>query len=478
MNSCGHKGSRNKLGWEVILFFAVYLFMPSYCAIELSSSLPLITASRLLWSLMAIMLVCYRRNDLFDLRKVNIRAWNLGLTADVSLKRGLMTYFALLLTCNAALLPTDKGEALKALFVLIAESYLLVWMLTLILNTREKLVKAIKVLVMASGVVAVIAAIGCVLGINPFHYLNTVQRKMLMTSELRLGMLRAEAGFGHPVYYGAFCAVIAPINMYLIEYSEKRWEKRVFSLCLSMNVVGLVLSNSRGSLAAFGCILIVFVALRIRRKEFWKMIRIYMPSVLIALAVLVLVASSSAAGIQFLQGIINSLLNVLFPGQFATDVTIIPEANPAAPVDESIVINYGSNTGGMKSRIAQLSGIVWTLSQKPLFGLGSNAHVRGLIAYQYVGDQWWVSHTFDMGLVAIVCQYGLIGLLGYAALYAVIFKTVLAKRYREDPLMRCLGLAFVSYMLCLITIASLDRVEWILIALIVCLTNICRKKER
>ena len=112
-----------------------------------------------------------------------------------------------------------------------------------------------------------------------------------------------------------------------------------------------------------------------------------------------------------------------------------------------------------------------------MFGFGSNAHTRGLIYYEWEVGNWVQTDTFDVGLVAIICQYGIVGLLGYIALFGSVAMTVLSKKYRQDPLMYFLMLAFVTYLLCLITISSLDKMLWVLIAAIVCLVNILRKEE-
>lgn len=398
---------KDKLGWDVILFFALYVISPSYCAIELSSRLPLITVSRVLLVTMLLMLVIRRSEDFYALRKGNVRQLNFGLTGDRFLRWGMLIYFILLVICDLALLPADFGEALKAMFIVIAESYMLVWILTLVLDTREKLLTALQVLVVASAVTAVVATAGCVLDGNPFYYLNTVHREMLMASFYRLGMLRAEAGFGHPVFYGAFCAIITPINMYFVENSEQKWKKWLFSACLTMNIVGLVLSNSRGSMVAFGFLLILVTIARVIKKEFKPFFLTYLPIGMAALAILIAVSLVSPAGLAFLKGIAYSLINTVFPGAVSLD-----------EIGDSSVISYGENASGMVSRYVQFTGILWTLAQKPLFGFGSNAHMRGLISYLWEGS-WLQADTFDVGLVAIICQYGIVGLLGYTSLQEI-----------------------------------------------------------
>jgi len=469
-------GKGQRLGWDVLLFFALYIMAPSYLAVELHSRLPLITLSRGLLVLLALMLLIRRSKDLFRLQKPNLKALNLGLTECKLLRWGLLIYFGLLLLADVALFPADRGESLKALFVLLIEEYFMVWLLTLILDTRKKLLTALRTLTLASGCVSLIAIVGCIFNVNPFHWLNTVEREMLMTTYYRLGVLRAEAGFGHPVYFGAFCAVMVPLHMYFIEHSDARWQRLLFSGTMSLNLVSLLLSNSRGSLLAFGCLFVLIVLVRILKKEFKAFLRTYIPVFLMTLGLLTVVILCLPYGMYFLTETVRSLVSVFIPETSVGPDLPIP-STPAPTIPTEPMPEYGENAAGTRSRLVQLSGIYWTLSKKPLFGFGSNAHVRGLIAFQIVEGQWWTTKTFDMGLVAIVCQYGLAGLLGYGALYGSVFLTTAAKKFRKDPLMEQLGLAFIAYMLCLLTISSVAKLEWILFAAIICLANIILKER-
>ena len=55
----------------------------------------------------------------------------------------------------------------------------------------------VKTIVNASGVVAIISIINVLIGSNLFYNLNTVSRNVLMVSTVRMGIIRAEATFGH-----------------------------------------------------------------------------------------------------------------------------------------------------------------------------------------------------------------------------------------------------------------------------------------
>lgn len=460
--------------WDIILFFALYITMPEYFAVELSGSLPLITASRFVLILMGLMLVIRRRAQISRFRQLRIRDLKLLLSEDKVLRWGLMGYFVVLLIANLAHLLAIPSETIKAVFVLVAEQYVLVWLLVLAIDTRQKVLQCLKILIYASGVVALAAAVSVAVDYNLFYFLDTVQREMLMSTYYRLGIMRAEAGFGHPVYYGAFCAAILPINMCLIEESETKTERLALSGCMALNLTGLVLSNSRGSLLAFGCILVLIVPIKIMMKIGWKMVVRYMSILLSSVFVLITVTALTPVGPQYLENIAESVLEAILPEQDGPS-EIDPDKGETLPgeppAQDEPEIEYGENANGLWSRMVQLTGIRWTLERSPMFGLGPDAHIRGEICYEFEENKWWSVATFDMGIVAIIGQYGLVGLLGYIMLYAGVLVTLFRKKMWTDKLMMMFFFSFATIFLCLLSISSMDRTMWVLIGLFVCYLN-------
>lgn len=497
---------KSSLGWEAVLFLALYAIMPNYCAVELHEKLPLITASRAVLVLMGIGLLVRRRGELLNFKKFRLKNWNLLLTENKLLRVGLFGYFVILLLVNATFL-TETSEAIKQIFVIVAEEYALVWILALTLDSREKIVSALKVLVLSSAAVAVVACVSCAASFNLFSHLNTVSRDMLMSNYYRLGMLRAAAGFGHPVYYGAFCAVMFPLCMYLVEEGKTRRERILYGVCLSLNFAGLILSNSRGSMLALGCLGVIVFVIRWATKSLKKLFTTYLPYGALALAILVLVASFSPLGVRFLSRTLSSLVvtpeetTVATTQPAVTEPTVTqppvteptvtePSATepvpseptptdpvPTEPAPTEPKVDYGENANGLSSRLKQLTGIRWTLSQKPLFGFGPNCHARGLMAYMYYPGHWSHVKSFDVNIVAIIGQYGLIGLVAFLMQYGSVGITLIRKKHRGDKLMHYLLLAFLAYMLCLLSIANLDKTSWILIGILISLVNILRKEK-
>ena len=127
------------------------------------------------------------------------------------------------------------------------------------LKSEDQIKKCVEAISYGSGFVAIISLISVGIGQNLFYNLNIVSRNMLMASTIRMGIMRAEAGFGHPVYYGVYCALMIPIAYFLFESSRK---KRFLIICI-LNIIGLLLTESRGSIAA----LIFMIAIAIIRMN-------------------------------------------------------------------------------------------------------------------------------------------------------------------------------------------------------------------
>lgn len=479
------------LSWDIVLFFALYAVSPAYLGLDLHTALPVLSLSRAVLTLMAVMLIWRRRQNL------SLKNMNLGLTGEQVLRWGLIVFFALILVCDLVAIPEARSHALKGILNFLVEGYAIILLMTLLLDSRKKLSAAIKILVYACGVISFIAIISCIVDLNLFHLLKTVNRKMLMSNYYRLGVLRASASFGHPVYYGAFCAVILPLNMFFYEHGKDLKEKLFLGSAMTMTLIGLILCNSRGSLVAAALVIFLIFLGHLLNRQFKHFMLHYLPIVgAVALCMLALVFLLPNGKTLF-SGIWNSLVNIL-PGKSAsqnsgnadhsTDATT-PGGSPSDPTTPSETVpvttetvpattapsnkpEYGENASGMNSRMKQLTGIEWTLKHKPLFGFGPNAHTRGLIRYEFVAGKWWVFRTFDMGIVSVFCQYGILGTIGYGALYCCLLFTTIRKKYRKDPLMNALMMALVAFFLCLLTISSLDSAFWLIAGFIVCLTNI------
>lgn len=124
-----------------------------------------------------------------------------------------------------------------------------------VVRSREDVHLCVKTIVNASGVVAIISIINVLIGSNLFYNLNTVSRNVLMVSTVRMGIIRAEATFGHPVYYAMYCALIIPLALYVWQNEKNAWN----SCVLGLNVIAAFLTESRGTIVVLLALFLVYV---------------------------------------------------------------------------------------------------------------------------------------------------------------------------------------------------------------------------
>ena len=465
----------DRLPWEGMLLLALYIVLPSYLALELKAGLPLLTASRALLLLAGVGAVL-RNRSLTAIGK------GLLLTGDKPLIICLFVYFGLLLGVNASFLG-KTAEGLKQMFVIALEEYGLVFVLTMLLSSRDRVTDGLKLICFAAGVLGLLACITVLCDYNVFHLLDTAGRQELVVRDFyRYGMLRPTAGFHHAVYYGAFCACVLPVQMYFVEREENPAGRRIHALSTALNLAGLLLANSRGSQLAFVCTAGLIFLIRLIKRQLMPLLKTYLPIILIALLITGVVFAACPAGVQRIENALKAPQNTISPAQ--TDSSELLDSTDASqPADApeetkpQIDTSFGENPNGLRSRFIQLSGITYTLGISPFNGLGPNAHMEGRVAYQYAQGKWAYLKTVDVNIVAIVVQYGLVGLLGFMVLYGSLGWVFLRKPYRGDPLMHHLLLRFICYLLCSLSVSSMDKWLWVFIGITVALVNVRRKEQ-
>ena len=431
--------NKGRLGFFSVLFFIFYIVLPSYFAVEISSSLPLMTASRIIL-LMVIIIYIIKNNGVIKFK----------IFEDKRIGRNVKIYFILLIIANLYYI-TTLSDSLKEIFSIFLEEICVIWIITQMVDSKEKLIQALDIIVTTAAVVAFISIIGVFMGNNFFYSLNTVNREMLMANYSRLGMLRAEAGFGHAVYYGAYNVMMIPIIMYLIENKGKSLK---YTICLILCIVALILANSRGSMIVFG-IMLIYMLLKKNINKLGK----YLPFIGLGVMGVLVLFLIKPDTIELIGNIWTSITNV-----FSSDTVEIEE--------------YGTNANGLDSRMMQLSQLTWTAKNNFFFGLGASAQNRDAVKYLNASGDWVTINTFDVGYIAIFCQYGFIGSIAYLVLYVTILIVVFKRKFKNDEVMKMFRFIFVAYLLCLISITGVRSVFWVMFGLMIAYINIINKEEK
>lgn len=434
----------------VAVFAALYMILPSYFAIEFSSSLPLITASRILLLLLVVVYLI-KNNWHFNFKIIN----------ESSVNRLLLAFFALIFITDIGHLPSSS--AIRDILSVIIEEWLVVWVLTKVIVSPKSIMRFLRIVVYSSAIVAVISIVGSLLGVNFFNCLITVDRELLIVDFERMGVLRPQAGFDHAVHYGLYNAMMCSIAISL----AAREKGRKYILLLAsffLDLVALILANSRGSLFAFGVVILYRIINNrsIKLKTARKAIRIIL-IVLCCFSVLICIKPDI---LQYVFGVLFSVYASIFNTDAMNSIT-----------------NYGTNVGGIVSRLAQFSGIIWVLVRRPFLGMGPEATSNGLISYIniYTND-WYVTDTFDVGYIEIFCTYGIVGSMAYILLFGLIIKFIFSSRISKmdncglQSLFRCV---FITYFIGILSvdIRGTSKVFWVLFALLLSWYSTIKKNK-
>ena len=429
-------------------FFFLYLILPNYFALEFSEALPLLTASRFLILLLTVIVVFQRKGRL----KRGIK------------DKGYIVFILILGLVNIVNMSESFGPSLKTVTSLILEYYFLTYLILSLVDTEEKINIALTAMVYASILVGILGAFETVSGVNVFYYLTTTKRDMLQSQYFRYGALRASGPFGHAVYFGNYAVCMLPFSLYLYDIKKKP----IFFVAFLINIVSVLLSGSRASVV-FLILLLLYIWIKKRGKDTRKYNRNLL--LLIPIAVIVFLA---------VPNVMDMALTVIESSIGALTQTSTERAN-------SLV----GNANPLLSRLEQWAGLLWTVQNgKTIFGFGNNAHMEGMISYMVDGI-WARRRTFDVGFVAIFCQYGIVGSIAYFILYFTrLKKTVEYKNKLKSVLMsssyttqiaRLLNLQttfhifYIGYLIHLLSSVGVEEMLVLIISLQISANRICNK---
>lgn len=420
------------------LFFCFSCILPSYFGIELSASLPLITGTRLLILLLLIYVFLKRK-------RTNI----VSVLKNEKVLIILVVYFSFRIIAEVYFLPSLAGYAIKELFSIIFEQLLVMVLIIEVITDMRIFFRCIHSLIMGATLIFCVGIIQTFTGINLAYYLNTVHRTMLQTNGLRLGLSRAEASFGHPVYFAEFCVLLIPLISYAFDVSKK---KR-YLFILALDIIALFLSNSRGALLPG---VMIFIFLLISKKKSVK--KKYNYFLVVSLFVMILIIFIVPSVGTLVDTVVKSILNIFGAGF-------------------DLGSDYGGNSEGLDSRASQISGIWWVVTNGALlFGLGPEAHMRGLVSY-FFNNRWNNLRTIDVGYVGFFICEGLIGSIGQLALiFGMIYQSI--KRRNRNEVMNANNsfcYCFIAYALLLLSATGLNIIYWVIIGLFLAYNNLKQK---
>ncbi len=432
-------------------FFAIYVVMPDYYALDIRATLPLLTASRILIIVLGIYYIFSKKNRhiityLFKDKYVYI----------------FLMYFLLRLIPNLFYC-MKLHEAWNEIGKIIFEQLVLIIIVCSLVHNETKIIDIIKSTVYCSGVVFLMGIFESIFSIKIGSILYTASRDLLDVGFERMGLLRTTVTFGLPGFFSFYAVVMLPLILFLYEQSPKRR----FIVILALDFMAIVHSGARSGIFAFLIVILLYFILG--KKEVKKIFIKAIPICVMSVAIIVICAS-----------LINSRARFFYSG---TAKSLLNEVGYNFDLSEGLpdgVEGYGGNEdSGTYSRIFQLSGITYTLKENPLFGLGAGAQTRGAIHYMWKGF-WNAYYTYDVGYVAFIGDEGIIGFLGNMVLMVgiiiVCFRGII---YRQNKKIYFgLLFTFIAYYLCLAFTDEMPRLLWLMICLLCSMDIVFSKKKQ
>lgn len=409
-------------------FCFLYPILPEYLAINISDSLPLFTASRILLIILIVSLIL--KSPKIKLLK------KLG-----SFKSVLFIFF--LCETLVFLAHLQNVDAIKSYINIIIENIVLLLVLYNLIDSKEKLYKCITVLCFAAFFVFFMGVLEPVTKINlASTYLNTGERaNMLMSTYERYGSIRATFSFGHSIALAVYCVAMLPLIMYKMNETNKK----IYFICYELGFACLIMTMARGTILVFA-VVFVFSLLIIGKKQRRELIKFIVITMLIA------------------------FIAVLFiPEVFSIVKTTVLACFNALGANFDIN-NSSGNEKAILSRTSQFSMLSQVLPNFPLFG-GGTGYIFKNNVYINTGERVFKAVSIDMNYLSWLINKGIVGFFGNVILYISLLKiTWKNKRNDKNSISLTFFLSFLSIFMAYFTVAELTTgsILWILISLYVC----------
>lgn len=378
------------------LFFPCILFLPDYYGIEINESIPLLTATRIMYVIFYIYA--------FLNRKQQKTIKNISLKELPKIYYFLALYFILRIFTNLYYI-TTYSQAIKTIIIIVFEQLMILVAIYILSPTREEIINVAKAIVCGACVLFVVGVFESITFICPFDVLYTVSRDMLNIKFIRLGLLRSVTTMGMPGLYGNMCVLITPLIFYLHHITGQR----KYMIACFLDILAIIHSGCRSDIVYFIILTLIYLFMlhkdRARLKNCLK--NAFIVFVMLFIWIFILSISSQKFNYYYV-GTGKSVLNTV---GFNFDL------DDGAPEGTG---GYGVNPDIGGSRLIQFSAISFTAQKNPVFGLGSGAQNRREIHLIWNGTSFNL-YSYDVGIIQIFCDEGIIGIISVMGLLSFIF---------------------------------------------------------
>lgn len=418
-------------------FFFLYPILPEYFAVSVSDSLPLFTASRLLFLMLLVAYLLKEKKISYGILK-NEGLWNPFLL--------LITGYTILLVAHLSFY-----SILKTYLNFWIEDVLFILVLVDCLKNESTWKKCCTALLCGGSVVFIGGISETILGSNYIsEILNTnVRTNILMSAYERYNILRASFTFGHAICLGVYCVSLLP--MIIGRVGKKSRYLYLFAVCLGC----LLMTISRWPIAV-GVVMIAWRITTVDKKTRNRFVISMLALFLIVGIILPFFPKLTAS----LMTPIYSTLNA-----FGTNFDIAGTTKNADP---------------LLGRLSQLQMIAQTWEKTPLFGFGSaDFDAMGLIIHSTGGSYKVIS--IDNEYLNWFVSYGLIGFICYLNWYrAIIFNLKGKLRRIGNNELNSIYYGLIAIMLCYLAVDQLttNRIFNSLLVLLISGMKIYQDKQK
>jgi O-antigen ligase len=302
--------------------------------------------------------------------------WALSLLAqpDVALRRsgidGPVLLYAFALVASDFVNPSRMSEyqSLVLRGLTLALSVIVVFYFVVsVVRTFSQVLTIVKILVVGTTVLAVLAMVESRTGWSPFdhvhQYLPLLEEAGAFNDELRGGAIRAAGSAEHPIALGALFAIVSPLALYLaIRFGRWWW----VSLVVLMGGTFATVSRT----AAVMLFVASLVTLALRFRETWRFAPLLVPMVV--------------------------MVHFAVPGALGNIKTSFLPAEGV--VQEQSSDEYVAGSG----RLADIGPSLELFREKPIFGYGyGTLKTDGPDANARILDNQWLSSLLNVGLVGV-----------------------------------------------------------------------------
>lgn len=409
--------------WYLYIICGLYTILPDTFAIEISTSLPLLTFKRIF----IVILFC-------------ILLYNNKIKNIIRVPKEIFIYTLINLVVSIINLRFGFGE-LNGIFIIIFEQFMLVLLIKGFISNKEDVYKCLEFVVYCSVILAIISILQTVVKFDLATVFALTESRVSQEITDRMNTVRAY-GVTNAISNGCYISFMVLISIFMYE-KTKRFR---YIFILALNIIALACTMTRSAILSLG--IVIFIMLIVRNRQF---IAIYSKYIMYAVAAVIMVIVVKPEILNGVKEVFKSILNVL-----GFKIELSEE--------------FGMNAGNASySRMVQWTAIIYMYKEGLLlFGYGYRAFVRGKLFYYFKQFKSWTKATaLDTGFVSIAVERGIVGLVNNILLWLKILYDSLrfTKKGKFDYYQLTVYIVILYMLLNIMSAFANSELNWIIIAL-------------